>query len=83
MNPKQLARIGLIYLEEAVLDVLSHEAAKPEKISKSIGIPSLKDKRHNTRYSIVFGILLKLKKEGRVERCDDARWKLIERSNEN
>ena len=82
MNPKQQARLGLFYLEEAILDILSDGEARPEIISKHIGIRSLTDERHSTSYSIVIGILVKLKEEERVERCDDARWQLTERERE-
>ena len=82
MNPKQQARLGLFYLEESILDILSDGEARPEIISKRVGIRSLTDERHTTSYSIVTGILVKLKQEGRVERCDDARWKLTERERE-
>ena len=33
MNPKQQARLGLFYLEEAILDILSDGEARPEIIS--------------------------------------------------
>ena len=82
MNPKQQARLGLFYLEESILDILSDGEARPEIISKRVGIRSLTDERHTTSYSIVTGILVKLKQKGRVERCDDARWKLTERERE-
>ena len=60
MNPRQQARLGLFYLEEAILDILSDGEARPEIISKRVGIRSLTDERHTTSYSIVTGILVKL-----------------------
>lgn len=38
MNPKQQARLGLFYLQEAILDILFYGETRPEIISKHIGI---------------------------------------------
>ena len=84
MNPKQQARLGLFHLEEAILDILCEESLIPSDISRNIGIRSLTEQepQYTTAYGIVHGVLIKLKEEGRVERCDDTRWKLTERERE-
>lgn len=65
-QPKMLTRIALIYLEEAVLDVLfkerqKHEGLQPAEIGQLIGIPSA-SKRLSESISnpIVRGILDRL-----------------------
>ena len=70
----QLARIGIFYLEEAVLDVL-HEAAHSDdekelwlptaKISKRLGIPA---SRTGLGYPLVRCVLDKLLSEARIRR---------------
>ena len=64
-RPKQFARIGIFYLEEAILDVLYDASQKNERldstqISGRIGIP------HEVAEIIVKAILQKLEKEDRV-----------------
>lgn len=91
VRPKQLARMGEFYLEEAVLDVLLNAAQRNEsigaaEISKRAGIfrdgggggeamASMND-------AIVTGLLTKLQKADRVERCTQANgkggWKISE-----
>ena len=73
LEPEQLARIGIFYLEEAVLDVLhearhSEEWLSPSEISKAVGVTkavSIRYKGHN--YPLVRGILDKFDTEERVE----------------
>ena len=69
-SPKQLARIGIFYLEEAVLDVLYNESElRPGQISRGAGVPDTTSFEGAT-YGIVRGILSKLQNEGRVEEID-------------
>ena len=80
MTARQRAALGLFHLEEVVLDVLSIAGPlEPGQISDHIGIRRLIDEKHNTHYGIVQGVLIKLKEEGRVERCENSDWKLTER----
>ena len=78
-SPKQLTRIGIFYLEEAVLDVLYNESElRPGQISERAGIPSTTNLEPGV-YAIVRGILSKLQNEGRVEEIDPpySKWGLI------
>jgi len=84
MRPKHDARLGEFYLEEAVLDVLLEARYEnlcigAADISKKAGIfrdggATDTDKESNPIKSmndaIVTGILVKLHKEHRVERCE-------------
>ena len=80
MTARQQTALGLFHLEESILDVLSLEGQlEPGQISDRIGIRRLIDERHNTHYGIVQGVLVKLKEEGRVERCENSDWKLSDR----
>ena len=80
-SAKQLARVGVFYLEEAVLDVLFEAMAAQEDpfvravdISRKIGV-----KYWDNENWIVAGILIKLKAEERVEqRKVRGPWKLTE-----
>lgn len=74
LQPEQLARMGLFYLEKAVLDVLHEvvhgEAAPtpwltPAKISKRLGIPASDT---GVGYPLVRYVLDKLLSEARVQR---------------
>ena len=78
MTPKQMGRLGLFHIGEAILKVSSEEpeGLKPEHISKTIGIRKYTDERFNQSYAIVNAILIKLKEEGYVERCIGPEWKL-------
>ena len=78
-SAKQLARIGLFYLEEAVLDVLfearetPHLYVKLAEINKEIGGKWAKD-----GWSVRI-LLKKLEAEGRVEQREvRGPWKLTE-----
>ena len=74
LQPEQLARIGMFYLEEAVLDVL-YEAVHGDndsktwltiaKISKRLGIPA---SDRGLGYPLVRCVLDKLLSEARVQR---------------
>lgn len=70
-HPKMLTRIALIYLEEAVLDVLfkareEKKLLKPDQISPLIGIAS-SYKKDGDANPIVHGILNGLKSRGLVQ----------------
>lgn len=75
IRPRQLARIGEFSLEEAVLDVLlkarhKGECLGPAAISKRTGI--FREPHHASvggNDYIVWGILGKLAKHGRIEKC--------------
>ena len=71
MTTKQMARLGIFHIQEAILSVLAEEpeGLKPELISKTISIGKYTDERFNQSYAIVNAILIKLKEEGYVERC--------------
>ncbi len=75
-NPKQLARIGEFYLEEAVLNVLlraqqTRTCLGPSDISKQAGIyrGSGKKERTSMQGAIAQGMLYKLEEQGRIEQC--------------
>lgn len=92
IRPKRLARIGEFNLEEAVLDVLlearhERECLGPAEISKRAGI--FREPGHamtSGNDAIVWGILGKLAKHGRIEKCPQDKgkshklngWKLTE-----
>ena len=81
VQSRQLARIGMVYLEEAVLEALLEtsmigDGRTPASISKELGIPRCEESRN---YPLVYGILCKLAGvDGRVERCPDrkGRWRM-------
>ena len=75
IRPKQMARMGEFNLEEAVLDVLLEaqhegECIGPAEISRRAGI--FREPGHAMKGGndyIVWGILGKLVKQGRVRKC--------------
>ena len=84
-SAKQLARLGIFYLEEAILDVLFEAMeAQPEDpyvqrvdIRRKIGVYDL----HRKYKWSLEGFLFKLKGEERIEqekRSDGSFWKLTE-----
>lgn len=84
MTPKQMGRLGLFHIEEAILEVLLEESEglKPGQISRRIGIVGYSDPELNLRYAVVWGALIQLKSKGLVEKCatgDTQRWKLTDR----
>ena len=80
--PKTLAKIGSVYIEEAILVVLEgEEGLRPEEISERLGIPTETDGILCLANAIVLGFLTKLKLEGRVQDTDERpnvprRWSL-------
>lgn len=81
-TPKTLAKIGSVYIEEAILAVLEEEAGlRPEEISERLGIPTETDGILRLANPVVLGFLTKLKLEGRVQDTDElpnvaGRWSL-------
>ena len=74
-TPKTFARLGIAYLEEAILAVMGDEALIAAEISKRLGILGYTQSPNTERYKIVRGILQKLANEGRVERYHNgSRW---------
>ena len=75
-TPKAFARIGIVYLEEAILTALGDEALMPSQISKRLNILGYAEGKTHERYKIVRGILQRLANDGRVERHHQGhRWK--------
>ena len=76
-NPKQMARLGVFYIQEAILDILEAEPLKPAEISRKIGIippgdgPALK-------FAIVHGVLAKLQNDRLVVKLENGDWTLAE-----
>ena len=67
-TPKTLAKIGSVYIEEAILVVLEgEEGLRPEEISERLGIPTNTDGILRLANAVVLGFLTKLKLEGRVQ----------------
>ncbi len=74
IRPKQHARMGQFYLEEAVLDVLleaKHEGdcIGAADISRRAGIFRDRGDVNIINDAITTGVLIKLHAEGRVQRC--------------
>ena len=70
MTTKQMARLGLFYIEEAILEVLETEPGglPPAEIGNRIGIGRYPDPDNRVdRNALLYGILVKLLTEGRVE----------------
>ena len=81
-TPKMFAKIGSVYMEEAILAVLEgEEGLRPEEISERLGIPTETDGTLRLANAVVLGFLTKLKLEGRVQDTDEPpnvarRWSL-------
>lgn len=74
IRPKQFARMGEFYLEEAVLDVLLEAKHEGEclgaaEISKRSGIYRERGTKNLPNDAIVHGLLTKLADANRVQRC--------------
>ena len=80
-NPKQLARIGIFYIEEAILEVLFEAIDAPDgSFVRAIDIALKIGVKHGLNENwLVSDILKKLEADGRVEQRE-ARgpWKLTE-----
>jgi len=86
IRPKQLARMGEFHLEEAVLDVLLEARHEGEcigaaEISKRAGV-FRESGEAGGNDAIAWGVLNKLAKHGRVERCEQSNnrggWQLTD-----
>ena len=86
LRPKQLARIGMFYIEEAILDLLleaemdKRQGLGPTEISRRLGTLL---SGGNFRDAIVAGFLEKLKNEGLVNNKKRGHWMLTEMGSEN
>ncbi|MYE89946.1 hypothetical protein F4X33_13225 [Candidatus Poribacteria bacterium] len=86
LRPKQLARIGVFYIEEAILDLLleaemdNRQGLGPTEISKRLGTLL---SGGNFRDAIVAGFLEKLKNEGLIKNPQRGHWMLTEMEREN
>ena len=80
MTPKQMGRLGLFHIEEAILEVLSQEpeGLRPAQISRRIGIIGHNDPDLALRYAVVWGALIELREKGLVERGENQCWKLTD-----
>ena len=78
-NPRQMARLGVFYIQEAILDILEAETEllQPSEISRKIGIIP-PDEGPALRFAIVHGALAKLQNEGLVEKVENIGWRLAE-----
>ena len=60
MTPKQMGRLGLFHIEEAILEVLSEEpeGLRSAEISRRIGILGYDDIDLALRYAVAWGALI-------------------------
>ena len=82
-NPKQLGRIGIFYIEEAILEVLfeAMEAQPEDPFLRAVDVARKIGVEHGTNEKnwLVSDILYKLRAEGRVEQREvRGPWKLTE-----
>lgn len=70
MTPKQMARLGVFQIQEAILSVLEQEpeGLEPERLGTTLGLSDC---------LIVQGVLTKLQREGYVEPAVEERWKIV------
>lgn len=80
MTTKQMARLGLFYIEEAILEVLEAESEPLDgpEISRRVGIESCSDpdRKLENAHAVVHGVLVKLLREERVDRVLKQQGKL-------
>lgn len=88
IRAKEQARLGMFYLEEAVLEVLLEakyegECLGPAKISRRAGIFRERGSTDIMNDAIVCGVLVKLVDQERVQRCTQANkkggWELTDK----
>ena len=84
LRPRQGARIGMVYLEEAILAVLFEATKKGEgkelsAIGKELDIPPRRVQGVN-RNEIPRAVVDRLERQGRVKPCsdDNKKWQLTE-----
>lgn len=79
------ARIGLAYLENAILDALGEYGREPGDVASDLGLyPDVRDHRNNDQLSgnaLVRAILISLEREGRVVASEHGTrsWKLTKK----
>ena len=86
LQPEQLARIGMFYIEEAILDFLfeaemdNRQGLGPTEISRRLGtfLPW-----YDPGDLIVYGFLIKLEDQGLVVHPGRGDWRLSEKGREN
>ena len=80
MTPKQKARIGISYIEDAILEILETESEplEPGEVSSRVGIDTCTDPDEKlwNAHAIVQSVLVKLLTEERVDRELEQRGKL-------
>lgn len=78
-------RVGLTYLENAILEAIGERGWEPWQIANSLGVyPDVRDHRNNDQLSgalLVRAILVSLEREGRVQSSEHGTrsWKLTEK----
>ncbi len=76
-------RVGIFYLEGAMITILAEEpeGLNPIQISKTLGIPAyvISPTDEVMAYAVVHGVLEKLERETRVMSFGQSCWKLAER----
>ena len=86
LRPKQLARIGMFYIEEAILDLLleaeisTQQGLGPTEISRRLGTYLSGDSYPN---AIIYGFLAMLERRGLIEKVERGQWMLSEIEREN
>ena len=86
LEPEQLARIGMFYIEEAILDLLlevemsEQQGLGPTEISRRLGTFL---SWYNPGDGIVASLLIKLEDQGLVVHPGRGDWRLSEKGREN
>ena len=77
------ANIGLVYLENAILDALGKSSYRPGQLARILGLyPDIRVGDNLAGSQIVRAILESLEQEGRVQRCSgypQGGWELTEK----
>ena len=89
LRPEQLARLGVSYIEEAILDLLSEaerdrqQGLGPTEISRRLGTMLSGSRGNYPKDGIVAAFLFKLKEQGLVNNVVRGDWRLTEMGREN
>ena len=84
LSRASFGKIGLAYLENAILDALGEYGREPGDIASDLGLyPDVRDHRNGDQLSgnlLVRAILVSLEREGRVKGSEHGHrsWKLTE-----